>query len=437
MLCLRMREWERLTSAENPALATFSFADDAEARALAQKLTEAEILEVVELREGLSIRSTSYVGRVQLRDLQLTIQPKIELNVLLTLFGYAYRLPDLRMMTNSKLDAEPHAFQDILIHQLIVELTKLLSRGLHRQYRKAEGSLAVTKGRIDIQRIARQTGGHGTDIPVIHHPKLEDNLINQALLAGVRLAFSLTTDVNIRSRLRRLASQMEGSISPIHLDSGVMMRLSREMNRLMTHYEPSITLIELLMSSSGITLEAKVQQAALPGFLFDMNSFFERLLSRFLKENLPAYTVHDQQRLKGMMAYNPQHNPKRRRSPTPRPDFVITDGERLVAILDAKYRDLWDQSLPHDMLYQLAMYALSQGWNGQSIILYPSVTNRPVPQVIEINEAFANSNKARVILTPVNLNDLSELLQDMSVSARTNRAAYAEHLLLGSIHISR
>jgi 5-methylcytosine-specific restriction enzyme subunit McrC len=209
------------------------------------------------------------------------------------------------------------------------------------------------------------------------------------------------------------------------------------MNRLTAHYEPSIALIELLMSTAGITLEANIQQAALPGFLYDMNRFFERLLSRFLKENLPAYTVHDQQRLKGMMAYSPGHNPKRRRSPTPRPDFVITDGERLVGILDAKYRDLWDQSLPRDMLYQLAVYALSQGWNGQSIILYPCVTSRPVPQVIEINEAFANSNKARVILTPVNLNYLSELLQDSSISARTKRAAYAEHLLLGSIHISR
>jgi 5-methylcytosine-specific restriction enzyme subunit McrC len=432
-----MREWERLTAAENPALAKFSFGDDAEARSLAEKLTEAEILEVVELREGLSVRSTSYVGRIQLGNVQITIQPKLDLTVLLTLFGYAYKLPDLHLMTKSELDAEPDAFQDILIHQLIFELTKLLSRGLHRQYRMAEGSLAVTKGRIDFQRIARHTSVHGTDIPVIHHPKLEDNLINQVLLAGIRLAFSLTTDANIRSRLRRLAGQIEGVISPINLDFGVMQRLSREMNRLTAHYEPSIALIELLMSTAGITLEANIQQAALPGFLFDMNRFFERLLSRFLKENLPAYTVHDQQRLKGMMAYSPGHNPKRRRSPTPRPDFVITDGERLVGILDAKYRDLWDQSLPRDMLYQLAVYALSQGWNGQSIILYPCVTSRPVPQVIEINEAFANSNKARVILTPVNLNYLSELLQDSSISSRTKRAAYAEHLLLGSIHISR
>jgi 5-methylcytosine-specific restriction enzyme subunit McrC len=151
-----------------------------------------------------------------------------------------------------------------------------------------------------------------------------------------------------------------------------------------------------------------------------------------LKENLPNFTVNDQYRLMGMMAYNPEHNPKRRRSPTPRPDFVITDGERLVGILDAKYRDLWEQSLPRDMLYQLAVYALSQGWNGRSIILYPCACGNSIPQIIEINEAFATSSKARIILTPVNLIHLSELIQDKSIIARKRRAAYAESLVLGA-----
>lgn len=189
------------------------------------------------------------------------------------------------------------------------------------------------------------------------------------------------------------------------------------------------------MRATGITLEATSRQAALPGFFFDMNSFFERLLYRFLKENLLNFTVHEQYRLTGMIAYNSEHNPKRRRSPTPRPDFVITEGEKLVGILDAKYRDLWEQSLPRDMLYQLAVYALSQGWNGRSTILYPCTNSDSVSQVIEINEASANSGKARIFLTPVHLTRLSELLQDKSVLARKKRAVYAENLVLGGTNI--
>ena len=434
MLHLQIREWEQITYAENAALAGLSFGGDVESRGLAERLGAAGILEVVELRQGLSIRSTSYVGRIQLGDLQITIKPKIKHNVLLTLFRYAYRLGDLHRTTSSELDTDSGTFQDILIEQLITEVTKLISRGLHRQYQRVEGSLAVSNGRIDMQKIARRGGMNSGDVPVTHHPRLEDNSINQVLLAGINLATSLTTDIALQSRLRRLVTRLSAGISPATLDFGSLTGIRHRLNRLTAHYEPGITLIELLMLSTGITLEAASRQAALPGFLFDMNSFFERLLYRFLKENLPNYTVHDQYRLTGMMAYNPEHNPQRRRSPTPRPDFVISDGERRIGILDAKYRDLWEQSLPRDMLYQLAIYALSQGWNGRSTILYPCVNSNSVPQVIEINEAFAKANKAHIILTPVNLNRLSELLQDENTSAHKKRAAYAESLVLGGVH---
>jgi 5-methylcytosine-specific restriction enzyme subunit McrC len=90
-----------------------------------------------------------------------------------------------------------------------------------------------------------------------------------------------------------------------------------------------------------------------------MNRFFQALLARYLADNLAEHVVRSEHRLEGMFAYLPGWNPRPSRTPTHRPDFVVAQGPKTVAILDAKYRDLWENPLPRDMLYQLAIYSLA------------------------------------------------------------------------------
>ena len=54
----------------------------------------------------------------------------------------------------------------------------------------------------------------------------------------------------------------------------------------------------------------------LPGFLFDMNRFFQALLARYLSDNLTGYVVRPEHRLKGTFAYVPGWNPRRSQAPT-------------------------------------------------------------------------------------------------------------------------
>ena len=58
-----------------------------------------------------------------------------------------------------------------------------------------------------------------------------------------------------------------------------------------------------------MSLDESQPEVRLPGFLFDMNLFFQALVLRVLN-NLLEYSVQDKYRLKGIIAFLPDYNPQ-------------------------------------------------------------------------------------------------------------------------------
>ena len=186
MTDLAFQEWRTYTPEVAPTLAGRDLGD-ATARRLAADLAVAGRLKVLELRDGLQVETTSYVGRVRLGNLQLTIQPKLQGLPLINLLRYAYGLRDLKLFEALPQGVTGVAFHDLLIHQLAAEVSELLARGLHRRYEREEALLASPRGRINFTALAGQMGAAQAALPCAHHPRQEDTLHNRAILAGLRL----------------------------------------------------------------------------------------------------------------------------------------------------------------------------------------------------------------------------------------------------------
>jgi 5-methylcytosine-specific restriction enzyme subunit McrC len=433
-LSVTLREWQSLgpdDDGQGALLRGFRFSD-AQDRQLAEALTKSRVLELRELYNGLYIRSRSHVGRIQLGNLTVTIVPKIAVDELLTLFRYAYGLRDLKRFAAAGYAVDGDLFQDLIIAQLCEQVRELLDRGIARDYVPVQENLASPRGRIDFLTLAaRSTGGSAT-LPCQHYPRSGDHLLNQVVLAGLGLAHRIAEDRALASSVGRQRKRLAEYARPVRLSSAILDQAKRALNRLVAPYEYVLRLIEILHRGSLVDLNDDVDRAhPLPGFLFDMNRFFQALLERFLSENLPGLHVQREYGLAEMMRYLPGHNPRQRRSPKPRPDYAITGTGRgrAPSLLDAKYRDLWEQPLPRDMLYQLSVYALSQPRGSTSAILYPTTDDAARSSRIEIREPLTGGSAGFVALRPVKLRRLVELIEADGVRGQTQREETARELV--------
>lgn len=409
MTTLELREWQRVS------LARGDFGPDEHAELL--RLRHAFRLRE---RDGqLELRACAHVGRVQVGRLAVTVLPKLAERPLLRLFTYAYDLGAL------ELDA-PVAYpgggllQDILAEQLRRLVQRIVDRGLHRAYRRAELDLAAPRGRVDAAALARRVPLLRPVLPCVTHDRTVDQPLNQLLLAGLILAARVVATESLRARLRELAARLADDVAPVPLTRALLASARGALHRLVDHYRPALRLIELLYAGCGLDLESRPTTFTASGFLFDMNRFFQALVVRLLREGLHDCAVEDEQPLRHAYRWAAPRLPGRRR-PTPRPDVTVVQQGRPF-LLDAKYRDLSVGPLPREILYQLTVYAASQGSGGAAAMIYPRHEAAALAQErLDLLAPRSAGPHASLYLRPVPLQELAASVGEGEAGAAFRR----------------
>jgi 5-methylcytosine-specific restriction enzyme subunit McrC len=427
---VELTEWDTVGPAKDPRLKGLHFADDMRLRRLADELRDR--VDIREGYEGIEIASTSFVGRVDCGPIRIAIGPKLPALPLTRLLRYAYGLRDVRSIEETRSPTTRHGLHDLLIALLAAEVEELVHRGLMRHYVPVADKLECPRGQILIDQVIRQGGVREARLPCRYFEQRRDWHLNRVLRTGLEAASRMAEDQQLRRRAHQL-SLMFNEVEPmVSLDVAEINRADRELTRMSAAYRPALTIIRVLHEMLGIAFNSEQLPNRTPGFLFDMNVFFQRLLSRFLHDNLANARIVDELAIRNVFSYAPDANPRRRRAPTPRPDFALYNDGTLHGFLDAKYRDIWNRSLPAEWLYQLAIYALASPI-GVGVLMYASMSPQARDERVEVRQPvlWANKRPASVIVRPVFLPYLADLLDpDRVRSLAAERRRLAEQLVV-------
>lgn len=423
-----LAEWSKASSTTHPRLKYASLKEDLPAQQLTHKLRRR--LHIYEGFHGLQVESTSFVGCINVGPLRISVRPKLTALPLIQLFRYAYRLSDLSLFDSSQAPFAPSQFQDLLILMLANEAERLSRGGLLRHYESMVEDLASPRGSPLINEVIRRGGVLKATLPCRYYERQLDWTLNQVLRAGLQLAAYKAVDRDLRRRVHGLSDRLHGVECKSNLQLTDLDQAERSLSRLTAVYQPALAIIRLLLQGFGPEVQGTNDRRAVPGFLFDMNAFFQRLLSRFLGDHLVDYEIYDEHQIRRVFMYAPQGNPRNRRSPRPRPDFALYQSHSLRCFLDAKYRDIWNRGYPSSWLYQLSIYALASPTR-TSVILYASSSDGARDERIEIRNPLRGSSdqSSTVIMRPVPLRQLADLVSAETRDAALGRQRLANHLV--------
>lgn len=383
---------------------------------------------------GLEIATTSYVGRVEAGPLRVSVHPKIATTTLTRMLSYVYGFTDLwHAELSATVAVDQHGLQDLLVELLVRELENFWRAGLPKIYRAETDQLDAVRGRICLKDLARQGALTEARISCKFFERTPDWHLNRVLLAGLRMARRICQQPTLARRVERLTRSLNDIEALPTLTHGDVLRARSALTRLTNNAEPALNLIDLLLEGNGLALKGPHELES-TSFLFDMNRFFQRFLSRFLHEHIAGVRVADESTIRGL--YRPWSGDavsRKRRPPAPRPDFAVFDSNgALRTYMDAKYRDLWNTSLPPEWLYQLSAYALASP-NRSSILLYPTTSSAAQEEGFAVCAPASDKLLGNVVLRPISIDVLGQLVGSTRSADRKQCAAIAAQLLSSPI----
>ena len=314
------------------------------------------------------IRLKSYVGVIQVKDLQIEVLPKIDntkekdavwQRVLVSMLRESGMLrindtgtSDLRLLRNSVLD--------LYLIRFVEECERLVHQGLVRRYRKQSGNLLVLKGALQFSKHVTENVVHKERFYTRHTVYDHDHVFNSLLCQALTVVCRINTSPLLRGRIHSLLTFFP-EVTSIAVSERLFDTLPYSRNT--ETYRTAINIARLiLLNYHPDVLRGQNHVIAM---VFDMNILWERWIGKQLKKHLPDWRVKTRGSLPFWSSEH-QNNTSRLR-----PDFLLTHPiTKQTIIIDTKWKRPENNKPSEADLRQIFAYNLLFN-SKHGILLYP------------------------------------------------------------------
>ena len=344
------------------------------------------------------IRASSWVGVVRFSGFEVRIVPKLAGGALRVLQMIEYT-DGVRLLTHlpreQQLPADGNDLFELVVMALIHATRSLIRDGLIRDYRPIDDTLTVMRGRLRMrdQFLRRYGSFHRLEC---HFDEYDGNIPeNQLLAASLAASATCVRHDGLRTDARILAGQLADICEPPTRDPEWYFQRIHD-NRRNERYKPAHELARLVLNGLAFSDLASPSSQRVTAFMFNMNTLFERFVTRLVKDSLDGsrLRVVAQSGFGSIIIDDATNNTYSE----VRPDLVVVDtesGDRTP--VDIKYKLYDAKKLGTADIYQLFTYAYAIGSGEhprQAGLIYASTTSITGP-ALRI-KAAAGSTGARI-----------------------------------------
>lgn len=341
-------------------------------------------VDIHEVRDGVSISASSWVGVVRFEAFTLRISPKltnIDIVRMLLVAGGLDRLRRYHATRGYELQDAVSLF-DLLALLFADACVMIVRDGLLRGYVAEEDDLPVIRGRLRVADQIRRRFGQVNRLECLFDDHHADIIENRILLTALMQCHRHVRHPVVRRRVHQLVDTFAAACSPLH-EPWRDARTELTYNRLNGRYQEAHTLAWTLLEGMGT--QDILASGNTRGFVFllDMNPLFERFVevlvrSVFRDEPITIYA----QVMSGSHIWDVERNEAYKRI---RPDLLITTNAGSQLAIDAKYKRYDTRKLDESDIYQAFLYAHAFGSVGDiipaALIFYPADDTRQLTQL--------------------------------------------------------